>query len=67
MFNTHTVITSIDIMCSTHIQQLLLILCVHLVKGGSPTQENILKPKVHLLGNDTACIAYTRISQYLDK
>ena len=46
---------------------LVLILCVRLVKGGSPTQENILKPKVHILGNDTACIAYTRISQYLDK
>lgn len=27
----------------------------------------ILNPHVHLLGDDTACIAYVRLTQYVDK
>lgn len=27
----------------------------------------ILNPHVHLLGEDTACIAYVRLTQYVDK
>jgi len=27
----------------------------------------IMNPHVHLLGDDAACIAYVRLTQYLDK
>lgn len=41
----------------------------HLVLGKNCKAINttILNPHVHLLGDETACIAYVRLTQYIDK
>ncbi|XP_003383392.1 PREDICTED: calcium/calmodulin-dependent protein kinase type II delta chain-like [Amphimedon queenslandica] len=36
------------------------------MKANTPTQNNILKPKVHMLSEGVACIAYTRLTQSID-
>ena len=38
-----------------------------IVPATKPFQESILHPKVHLLGDGVACIAYTRLSQRQDR
>uniref|UniRef100_A0A8D0HD37 calcium/calmodulin-dependent protein kinase n=1 Tax=Sphenodon punctatus TaxID=8508 RepID=A0A8D0HD37_SPHPU len=37
-----------------------------LSKSNKPIQTIILNPHVHLLGDDAACIAYIRLTQYMD-
>lgn len=36
-------------------------------KNCKAINTTILNPHVHLLGDDTACIAYVRLTQYIDK
>ncbi|PVD38802.1 hypothetical protein C0Q70_01425 [Pomacea canaliculata] len=35
-------------------------------KNNKPVNTSILNPHVHLLGEDAACIAYVRLTQYID-
>lgn len=37
-----------------------------LSKGSKPVHTILLNPHVHLLGEDAACIAYIRLTQYTD-
>ncbi|GAA6076100.1 calcium/calmodulin-dependent protein kinase type II delta 2 chain isoform X1, partial [Tachysurus ichikawai] len=37
-----------------------------LLKGTKPVHTILLNPHVHLIGEDAACIAYIRLTQYLD-
>ncbi|XP_045070479.1 calcium/calmodulin-dependent protein kinase type II delta 2 chain-like [Coregonus clupeaformis] len=37
-----------------------------LSKGNKPVHTILLNPHVHLIGENAACIAYIRLSQYLD-
>lgn len=37
-----------------------------LSKSSKPVHTIILNPHVHLVGEDAACIAYVRLTQYLD-
>lgn len=36
-------------------------------KNCKAINTTILNPHVHLLGDETACIAYVRLTQYIDK
>lgn len=36
-------------------------------KNNKPVNTSILNPLVHLLGDDAACIAYIRLTQYMDR
>ncbi|KAK7500977.1 hypothetical protein BaRGS_00007857 [Batillaria attramentaria] len=36
-------------------------------KNNKPVNTSILNPHVHLLGDDAACIAYVRLTQYIDR
>ncbi|XP_025112082.1 calcium/calmodulin-dependent protein kinase type II delta chain-like isoform X10 [Pomacea canaliculata] len=36
-------------------------------KNNKPVNTSILNPHVHLLGEDAACIAYVRLTQYIDR
>jgi len=36
-------------------------------KNCKAVNTTILNPHVHLLGEDAACIAYVRLTQYMDK
>lgn len=36
-------------------------------KNVKSINTTILNPHVHLLGDDAACIAYVRLTQYIDK
>ena len=36
-------------------------------KNSKAVNTTILNPSVHILGEDAACIAYIRLTQYLDK
>lgn len=36
-------------------------------KNCKAINTTILNPHVHLLGDDAACIAYVRLTQYIDK
>lgn len=45
----------------------LLLFCLVLGKNYRAINTTILNPHVHLLGEDTACIAYVRLTQYIDK
>lgn len=36
-------------------------------KNCKAVNTTILNPNVHLLGDDAACIAYVRLTQYMDK
>ncbi|XP_067672571.1 calcium/calmodulin-dependent protein kinase type II delta chain-like isoform X7 [Haliotis asinina] len=38
-----------------------------LSKNNKPVNTSILNPHVHLLGEDAACIAYIRLTQYIDR
>jgi len=38
-----------------------------LSKNSKPLNTTILNPHVHLLGDDAACIAYVRLTQYIDR
>uniref|UniRef100_A0A1B6FNB6 Calcium/calmodulin-dependent protein kinase II association-domain domain-containing protein n=1 Tax=Cuerna arida TaxID=1464854 RepID=A0A1B6FNB6_9HEMI len=38
-----------------------------IVKNCKAVNTTILNPNVHLLGEDAACIAYVRLTQYMDK
>ncbi|KAJ8318224.1 hypothetical protein KUTeg_003315 [Tegillarca granosa] len=38
-----------------------------LSKNNKPINTSILNPHVHLLGDDAACIAYIRLTQYIDR
>jgi len=38
-----------------------------LSKNSKTINTSILKPYVHMLGEDTACIAYTRLTQFVDR
>ncbi|KAL0177858.1 hypothetical protein M9458_026752, partial [Cirrhinus mrigala] len=35
-------------------------------KNSKPVHTTILNPHVHLIGEDAACIAYIRLTQYMD-
>ena len=37
-----------------------------LSKNSKPVHTTILNPHVHLIGEDAACIAYIRLTQYMD-
>lgn len=37
-----------------------------LSKNSKPVHTTILNPHVHLIGEDAACIAYIRLTQYID-
>lgn len=37
-----------------------------LSKNSKPIHTTILNPHVHLIGEDAACIAYIRLTQYVD-
>ncbi|KAG7282252.1 hypothetical protein CRUP_038420, partial [Coryphaenoides rupestris] len=37
-----------------------------LAKNSKPIHTTILNPHVHLIGEDAACIAYIRLTQYVD-
>ena len=37
-----------------------------LSKNNKPVHTTILNPHVHLIGEDAACIAYIRLTQYMD-
>ncbi|XP_017370890.1 calcium/calmodulin-dependent protein kinase type II subunit beta isoform X16 [Cebus imitator] len=37
-----------------------------LAKNSKPIHTTILNPHVHIIGEDTACIAYIRLTQYID-
>ncbi len=37
-----------------------------LSKNNKPVHTTILNPHVHLIGEDAACIAYIRLTQYID-
>lgn len=60
---------------STAIYLLLLIISVFsalspsaaaLSKGKQPIHTILLNPHVHLIGEEAACIAYIRLTQYID-
>ncbi|XP_064603204.1 calcium/calmodulin-dependent protein kinase type II delta chain-like isoform X3 [Liolophura sinensis] len=36
-------------------------------KNNKPVNTSILNPHVHLLGEDAACVAYVRLTQYIDR
>lgn len=36
-------------------------------KNSKAVNTTILNPSVHMLGDDAACIAYIRLTQYMDK
>ncbi|KAL4240955.1 Calcium/calmodulin-dependent protein kinase type II subunit delta [Mactra antiquata] len=38
-----------------------------LSKNNKPVNTSILNPTVHILGDDSACIAYVRLTQFIDK
>lgn len=38
-----------------------------LSKNNKPVNTSILNPFVHLLGDDAACIAYVKLTQYMDR
>ena len=38
-----------------------------LSKNNKPVNTSILNPTVHLLGDDAACIAYVRLTQFIDR
>lgn len=40
--------------------------CTVLSKNSKPVHTTILNPHVHLIGEDAACIAYIRLTQYID-
>ena len=44
----------------------ILIISV-LGKNSKTLNSTILNPSVHLLGDNAACIAYIRLTQYMDK
>lgn len=35
-------------------------------RNSKPVHTTILNPHIHLMGDESACIAYIRITQYLD-
>ncbi|XP_051838072.1 calcium/calmodulin-dependent protein kinase type II subunit gamma isoform X23 [Antechinus flavipes] len=41
-------------------------LCKVLSKNSKPIHTTILNPHVHVIGEDAACIAYIRLTQYID-
>lgn len=43
-----------------------LCLTTVLSKNSKPVHTTILNPHVHLIGEDAACIAYIRLTQYID-
>ncbi|XP_074088963.1 calcium/calmodulin-dependent protein kinase type II subunit gamma isoform X3 [Macrotis lagotis] len=44
----------------------VLQLCKVLSKNNKPIHTTILNPHVHVIGEDAACIAYIRLTQYID-
>ena len=38
-----------------------------LSKNSKAINTSILNPHVHLLGDDSACIAYVRLTQFIDR
>ena len=44
----------------------MLLLVTVLSKNNKPVHTTILNPHVHLIGEDAACIAYIRLTQYID-
>uniref|UniRef100_A0A8C9FRH4 Calcium/calmodulin-dependent protein kinase II association-domain domain-containing protein n=1 Tax=Pavo cristatus TaxID=9049 RepID=A0A8C9FRH4_PAVCR len=60
----------LDIPCGT-IENFICPVCVcfcflALSKSNKPIHTIILNPHVHLVGDDAACIAYIRLTQYMD-
>lgn len=56
---------------SIHRENVIYALCVcvcflALSKSTKPIHTIILNPHVHLVGDDAACIAYIRLTQYMD-
>lgn len=56
---------------SLHRENLICPVCVcfyflALSKSNKPIHTIILNPHVHLVGDDAACIAYIRLTQYMD-
>lgn len=53
------------------IKEILFMFNVYVVlvlgKNCKAINTTILNPHVHLLGDETACIAYVRLTQYIDK
>lgn len=47
--------------------QLIMFCLLVLGKNCKAINTTILNPHVHLLGDETACIAYVRLTQYIDK
>lgn len=46
--------------------QPLLFLPLVWSRNSKPVHTTILNPHIHLMGDESACIAYIRITQYLD-
>lgn len=46
--------------------KVLLSSALALSKGHKPIHTILLNPHVHLIGEDAACIAYIRLTQYMD-
>lgn len=44
----------------------IIFLSLALSKGHKPIHTILLNPHVHLIGEDAACIAYIRLTQYMD-
>uniref|UniRef100_A0A3Q0S4Y9 Calcium/calmodulin-dependent protein kinase II association-domain domain-containing protein n=1 Tax=Amphilophus citrinellus TaxID=61819 RepID=A0A3Q0S4Y9_AMPCI len=40
--------------------------CAVLSKNSKPVHTTLLNPHVHLIGEDAACIAYIRLTQFVD-
>ena len=38
-----------------------------LSKNNKAVNTSLINPHVHLLGDDGACVAYVRLTQYIDK
>ena len=41
-------------------------MCLVLSKNSKPVHTTLLNPHVHLIGEDAACIAYIRLTQFVD-
>lgn len=44
----------------------MILVSVVLSKNSKPVHTTILNPHVHLIGEDAACIAYIRLTQFID-
>lgn len=62
----------IQVKCDAHVVICHRIVISHFVsfpalsKGNKPVHTILLNPHVHLIGENAACIAYIRLTQYMD-